>query len=54
MLSTAVKMDMVTVSGTDSVAEAEVTPTTKVLLDCINKDVTCTGRSGKVIVDLSD
>ena len=52
MLSTAVKMDTVTVSGTDSVAEAEVTPTTKVLLDCINKDVTC--RSGKVIVDLSD
>ena len=43
-LSTAVKMDMVTVSGTD-------TPAAK---DCTNKDVTCTGRSGKAIVDLSD
>ena len=54
MLSTAVKMDTVTVSGTDSITEAEVTPTTKVLLDCTNEDVTCTGRSGKVMVDLSD
>ena len=45
MLSTkAVKMDKVTVSGTD-------TPAAK---DCTNKDITCTGRSGKVIVDLSD
>ena len=45
MLSTtAVKMDTVTVSGTD-------TPAAK---DYTNKDVTCTGRSGKVIMDLSD
>ena len=45
MLSTkAVKIDKATVSGTD-------TPAAK---DCTNKDVTCTGRSGKVIVDLSD
>ena len=37
-------MDMVTVSDTD-------TSTAK---DCTNKNVTCTGRSGKMIVDLSD
>ena len=46
MLPIAVKIDMVTVSGTD-------TPTAK-FKDFINKDVTSTSRSGKVILDLSD
>ena len=32
----------------------QVTPTTKVLLDCTNKDVTCTSRNREVVVDLSD
>ena len=45
-------MDMVTVSEIDSVSEAKANPTTKVLLDCTNKDVTCTSRNEEVTVDL--
>ena len=54
MLSIAVKMDTVTVSEIDGVSKAKVNPTTKVLLDCTNKDVTCISRNEEVVVDLLD
>ena len=47
-------MEKVTIDDADSVAEAKVTPTTNSLLDCTNKNITCTGRNEEEIVHLSD
>ena len=54
MLSIVLKIDTVIINDADGVTKAKLIPTAKVLLNCTNKDVTCMGRNGEVIVNMLD